>query len=315
MRTFHSISHGLKRAFGDPKLLLLLWLINSLAALPGALAVGDAIQHDLGASAFHQGLDQGFDMDWMAEYNARHESGFPSLFDPVRSGAGVVYENLDAWFGGRVLGQNPALAVLLVAFGLAWTLLQGGLIARLAKPKTRFSARTFFGDAGGYFVRFLLLAAMAGVVYWLLYRLAAWNFGHLDEAFTKAGTERSLLFDVLAMGAIFVLLLHAVRMVFDYAKIAVVQDGSRLVPAALWQGLRFVFRRPLRTICVYAGVGVLSLAFLWLYTRLAPGAGQSTTAGVAFAFVVSQIFVAGRIFLRITLLGAEVEVYRDTGGM
>lgn len=309
------IVRGLRRA-ADPKLLILLWLVNTLVALPGALAIGEAIRNDVGASRFHQTLDEGFDMEWMAEYQNRNPTGFPGLFAPQRTGAGVVFENLDAWFGGRLLSENTALTVLLVAFGLVWILLQGGVVARLVgPPRAAFSLRGFFADAGGYFVRFLVLGLMAAVVYWLLYRLGGWVFGLVGTSFRDAGTERQLIHRVLLLGSVFVVLLHAVRIVFDYAKIATVVEDTRLVPVALWQGVRFVLSRPLRTLSVYAVIASMSLAFLWLYTLVAPGPGQSGAASLLLAFALSQLFVAGRLFLRVALLGAQAEVYQDAGGL
>jgi len=310
-----SITRGLRRA-ASPKLLFVLWLVNTLVALPAALAVGEAIRNDVGASRFHLGLDEGFDMDWMAEYRNRNQAGFPALFAPQRTGAGVVFENLDAWFGGRLLSENAALAVLLVAFGLAWILLQGGVVARLVgPPRAAFSLRGFFSDAGGYFIRFLMLGLMSAGVYWLLYRMGGWAFGLLSDSFRDAGTERQLINRVLLLGTVFVVLLHAVRMIFDYAKIATVVEGTRFMPVALWQGVRFVAGRHLQTALVYTIIALASLAFLWFYTLVAPGPGQSSTASLLFAFVFSQLFVAGRLFLRVALLGAQAEVYQDAGGI
>ncbi len=309
------IFRGLRRA-ADPKLLVLLWLANTLVALPGALAIGEAIRNDVGASRFHKTLDEGFDMEWMAEYSHRNGTGFPALFAPQRTGAGAVYENLDAWFGGRLLSENRALAGVLIAFGLVWILLQGGVVARLVgPPRAAFSLRGFFADAGGYFVRFLVLGLMSAFVYWVLYRLGGWAFGLVDASFQDAGTERELIHRVLFLGTAFVILLHATRMVFDYAKIATVVEGTRLAPVAVWQGMRFVANRPARTLSVYFAVALMSLAFLWLYTLVAPGPGQSGAASLLFAFVLSQLFVAGRLFLRLALLGAQAEVYQDAGGL
>lgn len=321
MRIFDHISRGLRRALGEPKLLFVLWLTSSLAALPAALAVGAAIEADIGASRFHEGLDKGFDMDWYAEYDKRHDSGVPALFAPQRTGGSIVYENLDALFGGRVLSGAEALKPLLLVFGLAWILLQGGVVARLVREPApgdvlgRFSARSLFADAGRYFLRFLVLALLAGVLYWALYRIAGWGFGRLDEAFRDRGTERQLIGWVLAGGALLMLALHLVRMVFDYAKIAVVAGDLRFAPAAVWRGLRFVAAHPLEAFGVYAGIGLLSLAWLWLYAVLAPGAGQSTALGVLLALLVSQLFVAGRLFLRLALLGTQAGLYRHRGGL
>lgn len=321
MTTLDSITRGLRRAFAEPKVLLILWLVNSLAALPAAIAVGAAIHSDVGASRFQETLTEGFDMDWYAEYGDRNSSGVPSLFAAQRTGGALVYENLDALFGGRVLSGTKALAPLVLIFGLAWILLQGGVIARLTRERVpgdasgRFSAGGFFADAGRFFLRFLVLAALAGFAYYALYRIAGWGFGRVNEAFRDTGTERQLMMRVVLGGAILVFLLNIVRMVFDYAKIDVVSRDLRFAPMAIWRGVRFVVAHPISTFGVALGIGLLSLVVLGLYSQLAPGPGQSTALGVIAAFLVSQLFVAGRIFLRVALLGAEANLYRQHGGV
>ncbi len=321
MTTVQSINHGLRRALSEPKLLLLLWLVNSLAALPAALAVGAAIENDVGSSRFEEGLQQGLDMDWFAEYQTRHKEGVPGLFAAHRTGGAVVYENLDALFGGRVLNGTKALKPLVLIFGLAWILLQGGVIARLARDPvpgdvtSRFSAGGFFADSGRFFLRLLVLAAMAGVAYYSLYRLAGWGFGRLDDGFRDSGTERQLITWVVLGGGVLVVALSTVRMTFDYAKIALVSRDLRIAPVAVWRGLQFVIAHPVKTFGVYLGVGLLSLLWLGLYAQIAPGPGQSTALTVLFAFLVSQIFVIGRLFLRISMLGAESRLFQRHGGM
>jgi hypothetical protein len=150
---------------------------------------------------------------------------------------------------------------------------------------------------------------------WLLDRRGGWAFGRGDDSFRDAGTERQLINRVLLLGTVFVVLLHAVRMIFDYAKIATVVEGTRFVPVALWQGVRFVAGRPIQTALVYTIVALASLTFLWFYTLVAPGPGQSSMASLLFAFIFSQLFVAGRLFLRVALLGAQAEGYQDAGGI
>lgn len=316
-----SITHGLKRALAEPKLLLVLWLVNSLAALPAALAIGAAIEADVGSSRFQETLAQGLDLDWYAEYGNRNDSGVPALFAPQRTGGAVVFENLDALFGGRVLTGTEALAPLVLIFGLAWILLQGGVVARLTRDPapgdtlSRFSAGGFFADAGRFFLRFLVLAALAGVVYYALYKLAGWGAGRLDDAFRDSGTERQLITRVVFGGTLLVVALNLVRMVFDYAKIDLVSRDIRFAPASIWRGARFVFSHPLETVGIALGFGLLSLIVLGLYSQLAPGPGQSTAIGVFAAFLVSQLFVVSRLFLRVALLGAEAGLHRRHGGV
>ena len=315
MDTLHALRLGMHRALAEPKMLLVLWLLNALAALPATWIVADAIRADVGASYYGETLERGFDMDWLAEYRHRNDRGVPAMLSPVRTSGQAVYANLDAWFGGRLLDGPPAIKASLLLFGLVWVVVQGGIIARLSRPATPYRAATFLADGGRTALRFGMLVLLTGGIYLVLFRLAGAHFDRLSAAFRDAGTEGELMLRVLLWGALFVAALHVVRLVADYAKIAIVQDGIRFVPLALWQGLRFVWARPMRTIGIYAGFGAATLVLLGAYAAWAPGPGSVSTVGTIAAVVVAQLFVAARLALRVGLLAAESTTYRDTGGM
>ncbi|RMH19836.1 MAG: hypothetical protein D6696_09685 [Acidobacteria bacterium] len=314
MNAYRAIAHGLRRAAGAPALVLLLWLANLLVALPAAWVVADALEADVGASRFHHSLRAGFDTAWYAEYRLRAR-GLAATFEPSRTGKGVVYENLDAFFGGDLFAGSPAVAGIAVLYGLLFVFLQGGALAHFSAPRARFNPRRFIADGGRFYGRLLQLALIGLAIYFAIYRLARWLFGRLDESFRDGGSEQRIFVATVIGGLLLIAALNLVRLVFDYAKVATVADDQPLSVVALWQGLRFVAARPLRTAGVYAGVGLLSLLLLALYARLAPAAGQSTLLAVAAAFAFSQLFVAARLFLRLSLLGAELEVYRRSGGV
>ena len=310
----HTLAAGLRRAIAAPKLVALLWLANTMAALPFAIATTNALANDIGASRVEHTLRQGFDTEWLAEYDVRAQ-GVATLFTPLRTGAGAVYDNLDAWLSGDLFRDHPALLALGVVYGLLWILLQGGILARLTAPEQRFTFGRFMGAGGRYFGRLTQIAGIAFLVYYALYRLTARVFDKIDLAFRDHGTEGELLARSLIVGTLFVLMLHLVRMLSDYAKIATVVQDTRWSPIALWQGIRFVMARPGRTIGVYLGMGLISLAFLALYARLAPGPTDSTPVAVVLGFVISQVFVAGRLLLRVATLDAELSTFRATGGL
>lgn len=313
MNIVRFVVHGLRQAASARKLLALLWLVNALAALPLALAVMTAIGDDVGASLYDQGLRTGIDMDWLAEY-AHRSQGVAALFTVPRTGKGVVYENLDGWLSGAIFTLPPAVLATGALYGLVWTFLLGAVVSRLRQPHSRVSLARFAGDGGRYFLRLVLLAAAAAAVYAAIYQLGRWLFAGLEEAARDVTAEGTVLVWSLLGSVALVALLNLARMVFDYAKIAVVADDLA-APLALWQGARFVAAHPLRTAGVYAGIGAVSLLVLALYAALAPGAGQSTALTVVLAFAAGQLFVAARLGVRLALLAAQLEVYRHHGGL
>ena len=331
MTILQAISRGLSLARAAPRLVLLLWLATAAAALPAALLVGDALADSFATSRVAERMRQGFDMDWYGEFEVRAR-GLEATFTPTLAGAGVVYDNLEAWWSGRLFtardegrpaaaGQSgsdqpeggfPGLLGLGLAFALLWAFLLGGVLERLARPEEPFAVDRFTAGGGRYFFRFVRLALLSGVLYSLVYFLGRRLYRAIQEATRDVTEERTIFLWIVLAAALVVFLLHLIRMVFDYAKIATVLEDRPSVLQSAWEGCRMVLRRPLRTFGVYYGFGAVAAALLVLYARLAPGAGPASLPGIAVALLFGQAYLAARLFLRLGLLGAQLTLYKAT---
>lgn len=310
MRTLRAVRQGLTQATTSAGLIACLWLVGLAAALPYAMVVRDSIQRSVGASRMHLDLREGFDMDWYSEY--LHEAvGVGRLLTPTSVRPAAFLDNLEAWFSGDLFLTQPGLVALGVAFALGWALLVGGILHRFVYFEKGLSLRSLLGHGAELFPRYARLLVISGALYYLVYRFARWLFPRLEEALRDVTVERTTLAVHLAGAALVVLLLLLVKLTSDYAKVATILEGRRSMLLAAWRGLRFVLGHPLRTFGAYALVAVVGLALLALYALIAPGQAQASLAGVLWAFLVGQAFLALRIVQRLTAYAAAVEIYRD----
>ncbi len=329
MTVLQAISRGFSLALGAPKLVLLLWLATIAAALPAALLVGDALADSFATSLVAERMRQGFDMDWYGEFENRAR-GIEATFTPTLAGAGVVYDNLEGWWSGRMFagrgevrppaagqsgtgqpeGEFPGLLGLGVAFALLWAFLLGGVLERQARPGEPFTFERFAAGGGRYFFRFLRLALLSAGLYFLVYLLGRRLYRAVQEATLDVTEERTILLWILLAAGLVAFLLHLVRMVFDYAKIATVVDDRRSVLGSLGAAGRTVLRHPFKTCGVYLGFGLVATALLVLYASLAPGAGPASFPGIVFALLLGQAYLGLRLFLRLGLLGGQLSLYR-----
>ncbi len=67
------------------------------------------------------------------------------------------------------------------------------------------------------------------------------------------------------------------------------------------------------TLGVTFGFGALGAVWFGLYLWLAPGAGQSTWGSVALALLLSQVYLVGRLVVRVGLLAGQMRLYHPTG--
>ena len=322
MGLFNAIREGFARAVRSPGLVALLWAVHLLAALPFAAVLAGSIHDDVAERPVAHRLQAGYDADWMGEFGAAAR-GFESTFGPEVVGAGAFLRNLEAWWSGRLF-TDPAggwgLLAAGVGFALLWTFLLGGVLHRLARsgrgaePGRPEERAGFAAACGRFFSRFLGLALLAAPFYLLIYWLARTGFGALEEAMRDVTSERTALLWSAAGALLVVLLLTLVKVVFDYAKIAVVVEGRRGVLAAAGAGLRFVLSRPLATLGLYWSFALATLLLLRLYAAVAPQTGPGGWLGVVLALLLGQLALAVRIGLRLAVLGGEAAMYREGVG-
>lgn len=313
MSFVHAIREGLRRVFKAPRLVLMLWLVNFVVALPMTVVMAGSIQGSVGESLVHRHLVEGFDTGWFGEFEAAAR-GVEKTFRPSIVGAGAFFDNLEAWWTGRLFGGFPGLVGLGVLYALLWAFLLGGVLQWMVRPEGfegGVVSGTFFASSGRFFLRFVRLAVCSGVLYFLIYRFVRWLFRRLDWATQDVTAERTVLLWVLAAAALVVVLLVVVRVVFDYAKVMMVTENRYGVLLTTWAALGFVVAHPVRTFGLYAGIALMWVVILALYAAVAPGPAQSGWVTVILAFLVGQLMVILRLGLRVSLLGGETALYRS----
>jgi len=323
MTLFRAVRQGIVRAGSAPALLVFLWLVNLLVALPFAASLAGSIATSVDHRVAQRQLAEGYAPEWFGEFEADAAGpagGFEQTFGPAVVGAGAFLKNLDAWWSGRLFEPGFTGGWGLLAAGalyaLAWALLLGGVIDRLAGrggPAWRLPFRELLAAGARFFFRFVRLAVMAGVLYLLIFLGARWLFGLIEDAMRNVTVERTALGWTLAGFVLVCLLLAVVRTAFDYAKVAVVLEDRRSSLGAALSGFGFVARHPVKTLGLFVVFTVGGLLLLWLYSALAPTAGPASWLGVGLALVLGQLALATRLGLRLATLGGETALYGAEG--
>jgi len=313
MSWLKAIRTGLARSFGGPRLLVALWLVNLVVALPLAAVLGSSIHRSVAHSPRAEGLVEGFDTTWHGGYQATAR-GLEKTLEPSVVGVGAFLDNLEAWWTGHAFSGFPGLVAVGVLYALLWAFLLGGVLQRFARPEGfegGVLSQSFFGNCGRFFGRFVRLALLSAVLYLVIYGLARWYFRGLQSWTRDVTSERWVLFWVLIGAGLVVTLLMGVRLVFDLAKVMTVQEDRRGMVLAVGAALRFLVARPFTLVGLYVGLALLWLVVLALYALVAPTAGPASWTGVLLAFLLAQVVLAVKIGLRLSLLAGETAVYQE----
>lgn len=307
MKLLEAIRRGLRRASSSLGLLLVLWLVSLAVAAPFSFLLGSTLSQSFGGSLMEDSLSERFDTSWFAEFEAQAD-GLASTFTPAVLGVSAMLKNLDDAWSGRIFTTHRGLVALGVFYALLWTFLLGGVLDHLGR-KDRFDLARFAQEGARSFGVFFRLVLISGVLYFGVFYGARKLFEWIDVAIRDVTSEQATLFYYLLGASAVVGLLVVIRLIFDYAKIAAVGPYRPGALRAARQGFVFVLRRPWRTVGLYLTFLVLGGVLMLLYGLIAPVGGAPGWIGIIWAFALGQIYLVGRLWLRVGLLGSELSLF------
>jgi len=284
MSIFQAIIKGMGTTLRKPRLLVILYVANLAFAVVVAAPFLLLVQNELGHSFLGSNV-RPVDITWLGEAVLKYQAALPAL-----------------------LGGLAAAAVLYFVLHI---FLNGGIVGRLLDREGRTTLAPFFGDCGLYFWRFvrLFLVSLVFLVlsFAVVLRLLSALFAAASEG-AVTGWLPLILSNLHLVATL--LLLSVVRMVIDYARIAVVADGERKVFRALRHALKFLGKRFFRAWAIYLVLAVLSLAGMVLFHVVFNRLGAPGVRWVVAGLVWMQIYVLFRIWVRTLFVAAQAEYYR-----
>ena len=232
MKTLNAFRDGMRRAAGAPAVLLGVFALTFLVALPLGLVLAGMIANSLGESEAGALLASGVNYEWWQEFSAQ-ATGVGTAFTPRTIGFGGVLDNASSMLDNT---SHPLVVIGAgAAYLLAWIFVAGGILDRYARNR-RVRTAAFFATCGVFFFRFLRLGIVALGAYAILFGwVHGWLFGGLYSWAThNLAVERSAFVLRLALYVVFGGLVASVNLLFDYAKVrAVVEDRRSMIGALM----------------------------------------------------------------------------------
>jgi hypothetical protein len=307
MRATAALTAGIGLVNRAPVVLVCVFCVSFLAALPFSLMMREALATHLGNSMAAEQAAQGVNVAWWNEF-LRQAGPLGRTFQTTIIGFAAALDNLSTLADG---GSRPAPILWIGALYIVlWMFLSGGILDRYARGRPT-GAYEFFAACGVYFTRFLRLAPFVALTYYLLFAVVhPAMFGSLYEALVRDVTqERTAFFIRLALYLTFGALLAAANAVFDYAKVRAVVEDRRSMIGAIAAAARFVRRNAGAVAPLYLLNTALFVGVLLVYALAAPGSGSSTLA-VWLGIAVGQIYLAARLWARLVFLASETSLFQ-----
>lgn len=295
MNILKAFIQGIKGVNGNKRYLLLIYLVNFLLVFVLSLSVMQAIQTSLGKSLVAEKLVNSFDGLWYRSFSAQAK-GLASTFDPGVVGIGAVLNGLDAFLKGGIIKNYPAVVGVGIVYLLMWAFFAGGLISVYSQQE---SQNSFLSQAARFFPRLLILAIMAGILYFIIFKFIFIGLTKLVNNLTRETLDERVHFAYTLIKYLLVwLLVWSVNLWFDYGKIITVLRDHKNVFTIPVHAVKTVFSSLGKTYGLYFTIGIVWVILMLLYGLIAPGATQSSWLTIFLAFLVSQVYVLARIWTR-----------------
>lgn len=98
--------------------------------------------------------------------------------------------------------------------------------------------------------------------------------------------------------------------IFDYSRIILILNEENRTRSALWQGIKFFFKHPIRTVILALMVFCSSQIAFLVYMMVSPILNAPNTLIVIILLLVQQIYIFTRMSLRLTLYSSQVYMYK-----
>ena len=311
MKISQAFSQGLRDVNRSKRYIFLVYGCNFLLAVVLAVALGSTLHNSFGNHVAGDNMLAGFDNLWYPNFRAQAE-GLAQTFRPTVVGIGAIFDGLDSLSNGHFILQSPTVVGVGLLYFLMWTFFSAGFISTYANADDE---PNFFQKAAAAFPRFIFLAILAGILYFLLfYFVQGWLSKAVDELTRETIDERVHFGLTVAKYGILWLLICTINILFDYSKIfTLIRTGTSVLTAPL-KTLVLVLRNFGKTFFLYVTIGAVWFAILLLYWAIVPGAGQSSWFTFLAVFLLGQLYILSRIGTRALFYAGQTAMFSAIQG-
>ncbi len=302
-----ALTAGIGLVSRAPVILACVYVVTLLTAFPVSMAVRQAIASQLGNSMIAEQVARGVNVQWWSEFTGQ-AGPLGRTFQTKIIGFAAVLDNLSALADGE--GRPASILWIGALYLLLWLFLTGGIIDRYARARPTRS-HEFFTACGVYFVRFFRLAPLMALAYYVLFAIVhPMMFEDIYGALMRDVTvERTAFYTRLALYLAFAVILVAVNVVFDYAKVRAVVEDRRSMIGAVVASLRFVRRNARAVTGLYLMNTALFVAALAAYALVAPD-GESAGVSMWLGFAAGQAYILARLWVKLVFLGSQTSLFQ-----
>jgi len=277
---------GLKTTLSSTKMTFVIYFFTLFLALLVALPFKSMLSDAVGKSMSTYTLLSDFDYTAYKDFLLQHE-------DVIK-----YFQKQFIWFG--------------LFYLISSIFISGGILSVIHNKKNKSTLKTFFVGCGEYFSRFLRLAVILIPLHLLIAALVFGAARFIIKSQIESFKSEVDIVIIASIGILIYLFLAVlIFIVSDYSKIVLVQNDSTKVLNSLGKGVKFTFQHLISTYSLYLLLLALPFLLIISYFVLETKIGMVSSSTIIGMFVVQQIFVGLRIFVKVWFLASQYSYHSE----
>lgn len=275
---------GLRAVIKNAKFMFLLWGVNALFAFLLSLPIYYLLMENLNHSLFSDQLALGFDFTWYIQFRNIYSTNIGEIPFMIYSTVGVYI--------------------------LAQIFFIGGLISIFNHPEKNHTVDFFFGGVK-YWLRFTKVVLISLVFFMLAFAIHDYLGLLIEWGFSNTENQMADFLIRLARYILLVFFIGLITIVSDYSKaFMAIQDTTRTF-YSITQSILFIKRNFNKVFTVFLIIAVIGAAGAILYNLLEAFIPRTPYYFLVLSFIVQQMLIIFRLFIRMYFCSTEVLLYKD----
>jgi hypothetical protein len=329
MNIISTLKQGITQVSRTKRMILFAWFVNVLFALVLALPVLKQLDGYLRNTVMDENVLKQMDPAWVESYRADMEkSEFSRALDNTIYGYAPFVNHLEMQMNGTFIrtlggflydfflrweinsGATSLLFFLCLLYVCTGAFLAGGFIGIYSK-EYRSTFTEFLMDGAKYFGKFFRLSLIALLVYYIFFAVVVDWINTGIPRWTQYAASETVPYTYYMIRDVAVLfVLSLLFMIFDYARIRIVVDDRTSALGSTAAGVRFAFAHFLSTYGLYLLLTVMGVLLIIVYAILEKIIPQESYWPLVLLFLVQQLYMLARFFLKGSFYACQTELYR-----
>ena len=273
-----------RKVFYNRKLIALFWLTNAILAFILSLPLYHLLTEQLSHSLTSNLLNSHFDYLWLIQ--------FQNIYSVT-------------------LSEIPFMTYSVVGvYTLVQTFYLGGLISVFNYPQKNHISDFFYGSVR-YWIRFFKILLFTIFSFALLFGLND-LLGTLIQYIS--GNSANNWFDFILRAVrygILLFLIGIITIISDYSKVLIAVRDEVVVSKSIFQAIIFIKNNFILTFSVFLFISLLGAFGSIMYNLFEVLIPRTPYYFLALAFVLQQLLVIFRLFIKMYFCSTEVIIYKD----